>query len=157
MDTQQTALASSADFHSVRAAPQPRLPERLVHHAVEQSASRGAVAFAAERRHAVSLVNLPSTSISMTIGGLLPGQATRRHRHNYETLIYIVEGAGTTWVEDRALSWQAGDAVYIPPWTWHHHANASASDGARYVACENAPLLQNLGGIAVREEVPEDG
>lgn len=148
-------LASSADFHRVQDRPQPRLPERLLHTAVEQMAVAGSDAFSNERRHPVSLVDLPSTSISMTIGGLLPGQRSRRHRHNYETVIFIIEGSGTTWVEDRALQWQAGDAVYIPPWAWHHHANASSSTGARYVACENAPLLQNLGGIAVREEAPD--
>jgi gentisate 1,2-dioxygenase len=54
-------------------------------------------------------------------------------------------------VEDRAIRWKAGDAVYIPVWAWHHHSNASQGKPARYVACENAPLLQNL-GVAVREE-----
>lgn len=28
---------------------------------------------------------------------------------------------------------------------------------ARYLACENAPMLQNMGGVALREEVPDRG
>jgi gentisate 1,2-dioxygenase len=54
-------------------------------------------------------------------------------------------------VEDRKIEWKAGDAVYIPVWAWHQHTNTSATASCRYVACENAPMLQNL-GIALREE-----
>ncbi len=86
------------------------------------------------------------------MGGLAPLQKTNKHRHNYETILYILEGRGTTLVEDREISWKAGDAVYVPVWAWHQHTNLSDTESARYLACENAPLLQNLGGIALREE-----
>ncbi len=36
-------------------------------------------------------------------------------------------------------------------WAWHQHANRSATDRCRYVACENALLMQNL-NAALREE-----
>jgi gentisate 1,2-dioxygenase len=87
----------------------------------------------------------------MTIGGLAVGEATRRHRHNYETIIYVIAGKGVSTIEEREVSWRAGDAFYVPTWAWHQHRNTSTTEEALYVACENAPMLQNL-GIALREE-----
>ena len=91
----------------------------------------------------------------MTIGGLLPGQKTHKHRHTYETILYVLEGKGSTLVEDEIVEWQAGDAVYIPSWAWHQHHNLSEVEAAKYIACENAPQLQNL-GVALREEEGRD-
>jgi gentisate 1,2-dioxygenase len=105
-----------------------------------------------ERKRPVFLVDLPSKTLSMTLGGLEPDQTTSRHRHNYETVLYVIEGRGVTTVEDRGVEWEAGDAVYIPVWAWHQHRNLSDEATSLYIACENAPLLQNLGGIALREE-----
>jgi gentisate 1,2-dioxygenase len=96
------------------------------------------------------VVDLPSKVLSVTIGGLSPGQSTNRHRHTYETIIYVLEGEGFTMVEDRKVAWRAGDAVYIPTWAWHQHTSTSERP-CRYIACENAPMLQNL-GVALREE-----
>jgi gentisate 1,2-dioxygenase len=87
----------------------------------------------------------------MTIGGLEPGQSTRMHRHNYETIIYVLSGQGASVIGEQRVEWRAGDAFYVPVWAWHQHSNSSAAERAEYVACENAPLLQNL-GVAVREE-----
>jgi gentisate 1,2-dioxygenase len=106
--------------------------------------------FSGERQHGVAIVDLPAKSLSMTIGHLQPGQATRSHRHNYETLIYITQGSGHTIVGEEAVQWRRGDALYVPVWHWHHHV-ADADQEVVYVACENAPLLQNL-GVALREE-----
>lgn len=139
---------SSKDFGATEAALQPELPDRLVHRAVEGSGKDES--FIRSRRHAVSVVDLPSRTLSVTIGGLDPGQSTRRHRHTYETILYVLEGEGYSTIEDRRVDWRAGDAIYIPIWAWHQHT--SSGDGpCRYLACENAPLLQNLGS-AIREE-----
>ncbi len=142
---------SSKDFTQTKAALAVELPDRL-HHANVTEQFHGA--FSAERSHGVAVVDLPTKTISMTLGHLNPGQCTRRHRHNYETILYIVRGRGFTLVEDRKIEWKAGDAVYVPVWAWHHHVNTDEGQEAEYVACENAPLLQNLGGIALREESP---
>lgn len=128
-------------------------PERLIHRNVEASSADSA--FVHARRHAVSIVDLPSRTLSVTIGGLEPGQSTNRHRHTYETILYVLEGEGFSVIEDHRIDWRAGDAVYIPVWAWHHHT--STSDGAcRYLACENTPLMQNL-GAAIREEAGDVG
>jgi quercetin dioxygenase-like cupin family protein len=143
---------SSADFTDVPASMTAARAERLIHKDVLGSESLRETSFSAERRHLVRVVDLPSKVISMTIGGLDPGQSSRRHRHNYETVIYILEGRGKSFIDDREVCWEKGDAVYIPVWAWHQHCNSSDLERALYVACENAPQLQSL-GIALREEI----
>ena len=127
-----------------------KLPAKLIHKQVEKT--NVDTQFSAERKHPVSVVDLPSITLSMTLGGIVPGGRTGKHRHSYETVIYVLEGKGFTMVEDQRVEWEAGDALYVPVWAWHHHVNLSASESCRYLACENAPLLQNLGGVAIREE-----
>lgn len=145
---------SSKHFALTRAVLSAAVPHRLHH---PQVAGDIAAAFSKERRHGVAIVDLPSQTISMTLGQLRVGQETRRHRHNYETLLYVLRGRGYTWIEDRKVEWSAGDAVYVPVWAWHCHGNADSSAEAEYLACENAPLLQNLGNLALREEAPVHG
>lgn len=145
---------SSADFGHVPPELSADLPERLIHTNVVGSLNQDELTFSQNRRHQVNIVDLPSRVISMTVGGLEPGQGTRRHRHNYETLIYVLEGSGMSIIGGREVRWQRGDAFYVPVWAWHEHINLSVKDKASYLACENAPHLQNL-GIALREEAQE--
>ena len=141
---------TSKDFACVPAQLTAALPDTLIHRQVAgEPADAG---FSAARKHPVHLVNLPSKTLSVTLGGIVPAGRTGRHRHNYETILYVTKGIGQTVIEDRVVAWEAGDAVYIPVWAWHHHENRSATESCEYIACENAPLLQNLGGIALREE-----
>lgn len=144
----------SADFH--RTPPRPRvvLPDRLAHPAVEQGGPEGE--YSQARKHPVFFVDLPSHAISVTIGWLEPGQFSNRHRHTYETIVYVLEGEGYSYVGGRRVAWKQGDAVYVPVWAWHNHVNTGPGR-ARYLACENAPMLQNMGGVALREELPERG
>jgi gentisate 1,2-dioxygenase len=150
---------SSRDFAKVPDRLSEDLPEKLLHRDVAclgagfavGPADAAADAFSLQRKHLVRMVDLPSRVLSMTIGGLEPGQSTNRHRHNYETMIYVVAGSGHSLIGDRRVDWQAGDAFYVPVWAWHQHVNAHAFEKALYVACENAPMLQNL-GLALREE-----
>lgn len=141
---------SSKDFSKTKSAIACDLPEKLIHKDVMRSGSEQN--FSKERKHPVAVVDLPSKTISVTLGGLEPLQKTNRHRHNYETILYITEGEGYTVIENHIVPWKKGDAVYVPVWAWHQHCNKSSTQNAEYLACENAPLLQNLGGIALREE-----
>lgn len=140
----------SADFDKTPPTFPVELPARLFHKAVAADDARGA--YSAERKHPVHFVDLPSQAISMTIGVLNPGGRSNRHRHTYETVLYVLEGRGYSMIEDRKLEWEEGDALYIPVWAWHHHVNADPQKKARYLACENAPMLQNIGRLAIREE-----
>ena len=141
---------TSSDFDKTKPTLGVVLPERLLHADVRGTGQRQG--FSAERKHGVAIVDLPTKTLSVTLGDLEPGQSTNKHRHNYETVLYILAGRGHTVVEDRKVEWKKGDAVYVPVWAWHHHVNDDGENPASYLACENAPLLQNLGGIALREE-----
>jgi quercetin dioxygenase-like cupin family protein len=142
---------TSADFGKVPSFLTADRPERLLHANVLHAVAQGDGKFSREREHLVRTVDLPSRALSMTIGGLAPGELTRKHRHNYETIIYVIAGTGISVIEGREISWRAGDAFYVPTWAWHQHSNMSATESVLYVACENAPMLQNL-GVALREE-----
>jgi quercetin dioxygenase-like cupin family protein len=142
---------SSSDFAGVGAQLAAEIPETLIHKNVLAGECEHETAFSTERLHLVRIVDLPSKVLSMTIGGLEPGQSSRLHRHNYETLIYILEGSGKSIIGAREVTWAAGDAIYVPVWAWHRHINLAPSGRVLYLACENAPHLQNL-GIALREE-----
>lgn len=140
---------SSKDFGATKAEPEVDVPERLIHRGVEAISLERK--FSEERKHPVFVVDLPSKTISMTIGHLESGKRSREHRHTYETMLYVLEGEGQSVIEGKAVSWRAGDAVYVPVWAWHYHENLGKGL-CRYLACENAPLLQNLGNVALREE-----
>lgn len=144
---------SSKDFHKTFARPEYVKADKLIHRNVEDAGVHNQ--FSEERKHPVFFVDLPTKNVSMTIGGLLGDQITNRHRHTYETVLYVLEGEGWTEIEDEKVEWKAGDAVYIPSWAWHRHGNRSTKIEARYLACENAPQLQNL-GVALREEEGRD-
>lgn len=144
---------SSKDFHQTYAQLEAVIPKNLIHKNVEQAGMHSQ--FSKERKHPVFFVDLPSKNVSITIGGLLAKQVTNKHRHTYETMLYVLEGTGWTEIEGQKIEWQAGDAVYIPSWAWHRHGNRSNTLTAKYLACENAPQLQNL-GLALREEEGRD-
>lgn len=144
----------SKDFANVGGRLATQLPAKLIHKNLRQQQVQSK-SFSKIRNHFVSIVDLPAKTISMTLGGLVPGQTTRRHRHNYETLIYIIKGYGQSVIEDQAIVWEAGDAIYVPVWAWHQHINTSKEEECYYVACENAPLLLNIGNIGVREELDD--
>lgn len=144
---------SSKDFHLTFAKPKVRMPEKIIHRNVEANEAHSS--FSEERKHPVHFIDLPSKNISMTIGELLPNQITSKHRHTYETILYVIKGSGWTEIEDKKVEWKTGDAIYIPSWAWHRHGNKNNNLTAKYIACENAPQLQNL-GLALREEEGRD-
>ena len=110
-----------------------------------------AAAFSRQRAHPVFPVVVPARSLSMSVGVLEPGQATRDHRHAYEAVMYVLAGRGHSVVEGQRFEWQAGDAVYTPPWCWHQHV-ADAGSRVEYVTATNMPMLEALGQTVVREE-----
>lgn len=130
--------------------PRPaRVPdERCVHRAVM---SGPAARFSAQRGHPVHPVVLPSTAVSLSVGELAPGAATADHRHAYEALMYVMSGRGHSIVEGRRIEWQAGDAVYTPPWCWHRHI-ADDDCAVTYITATNQPLLASLGQTVMRDE-----
>ncbi len=128
-------------FYQKATSPLLEIPETLLHQNVEQ---KNAI-FENDSKPPFFIVDLPSKTMCMTIGTLKPNTKSGKHRHSYETIMFITEGEGYTMIEDRKVEWKKGDAVFVPVWTWHYNVNTSETEPAKYVSCDNAPMLHNLG------------
>ncbi len=145
-------IYSSSDFGETLPKIVPAKPDRpLIHKNVTGTDNKANSQFSEDRKHPVHIVDLPSRAVSVSIGGILPGGRTRKHRHSYETIAYILKGKGYSVVDGTRVDWEAGDALLVPRWSWHQHFNASDTEYAEFLGAENAPMLQNL-GLGLREE-----
>ena len=57
-----------------------------------------------------------------------PGTVLSSVRHQTEEVAYVVGGRGELRLEDDVVSFRPGDAIYIPPSTWHAVANTGDED-----------------------------
>jgi quercetin dioxygenase-like cupin family protein len=147
--TKTISRATSADFGKTTDYVKVRMPEKVI---VRQLERYKDTAYSEERQCSVFIADLPSYTVSVNITSIKPGSNDRKHRHYYETLLFIMEGRGYSIIEGERIEWEAGDALHIPPWSWHQHFNSVSDKEVRYLAATNAPLLQCVGGIALREE-----
>ena len=71
---------------------------------------------------------------SLAEASLEPGRSTLRHYHARSEEIYlIVDGSGELEVEGETRTVAAGDAILIPPGSWHELT--SGVDGVRLLCC----------------------
>ena len=49
-------------------------------------------------------------------------------KHETEEVAYVVSGTGELRLDDRVVPFATGDALYIPPETWHAVANTGGED-----------------------------
>jgi len=71
---------------------------------------------------------------SLAEASLEPGQATRRHYHGQSEEIYlIVDGEGDLEVDGDTRRVAVGDAILIPPGSWHELA--AGRSGVRLLCC----------------------
>ena len=92
---------------------------------------------------------------------LPPGGRSGRHRHMWEEIAFVAEGAGHDlhwdlkfdcvdafdWDWEAApkrFEWQAGDFIYIPPFSIHQHFNADAAGEARLIVISNR-IVKKMG------------
>jgi quercetin dioxygenase-like cupin family protein len=90
-----------------------------------------------------------------------PGGRSGKHRHMWEEVLFVVEGAGYDlhwdlkfdcveafewdWAEEpKRFEWKRGDFIYVPPFTIHQHFNASDSDEARLIVISNR-IVKSMG------------
>jgi mannose-6-phosphate isomerase-like protein (cupin superfamily) len=79
---------------------------------------------------------------SLAEASLEPGAATRRHFHARSEEIYlIVEGSGELAVDDVRRTVGPGDAILIPPGSWHELV--AGEDGARLLCCCAPPYADD--------------
>lgn len=146
---QSISRATSAEFGKTTDDVKVKMPDKVI---VRQLEKQKDSAYSEERQCSVSIADLPSYTVGVNITLIEPGGNDRKHRHYYESLLFILEGRGYSLIENDKVEWKAGDALHIPPWSWHQHFNTDPDNTVRYLAATNAPLLQSVGGIDCREE-----
>ena len=85
---------------------------------------------------------LPTFSCEVQL--LRPGEKTKTHRHNSNTIYQVFRGAGVTPVEKESLEWNQGDIFVVPGWHWHNHENRSERDSILF-SMTDAPTFSALG------------
>jgi mannose-6-phosphate isomerase-like protein (cupin superfamily) len=76
---------------------------------------------------------------SLAEATLEPDQATERHYHRATEEIYLVtKGSGLMEVDGETRAVRPGDAILIPPGTWHSLENNGSSD-LRILCCCSPP------------------
>jgi len=102
-----------------------------------------------------------------------PGSRSGKHRHLAEECLYVLEGRGYDLHQDcdveitdtyqfkpqaevKRYEWEAGDVIYIPPWTIHQHFNADPSRPVRLISAINR-IYKNSGlnDLEQIEDAPE--
>jgi uncharacterized RmlC-like cupin family protein len=92
----------------------------------------------------------------------LPGGAkSGKHRHMWEEIVFVAEGAGYDlhwdlkfdcldkysweWAEEpKRYEWRRGDFIYVPPFSIHQHFNADAKAEARLIVISNR-IVKTMG------------
>ena len=87
---------------------------------------------------------------------LRPGEATRAHRHTGNVVYQVAKGSGYSVVGGRRFDWAEKDIFCVPSWTWHEHANASASDDACLFSFNDFPVMEKL-ALWREQAFPDDG
>ena len=86
----------------------------------------------------------PTRSLDALVHEVDPGTVTTIHRHSWDAILFMVEGAGWTEVDGVRYDWKAWDAIHIPAWSWHRHGNDGARTG-RFMSYSSEPTLATLG------------
>lgn len=76
---------------------------------------------------------------------LRPGEHTRAHRHTGSFLYHVAKGSGHSVIGGRRFDWTERDIFCVPSWTWHEHANASATEDACLFCLNDLPVMRALG------------
>ena len=90
----------------------------------------------------VELGNPALDTMALYMMRLLPGTGTTGYRTTANTLYAVVEGEGTTNVEDQSFAWRRGDVVVVP--SWHRHVHL-APRGAVLFRVTDEPAMSRLG------------
>ncbi len=148
--TEPVTRATSADFGTTTDDVKVKMPGKVIVHQLEKQKN---FSYSEERQCSVSISDIPSYTIGADITTISPNSNDRKHRHYYETILFVLEGIGYSIVEGDKVEWEAGDALHIPPWAWHQHFNTDLDKEAKFLSGTNAPLLQSIGDIDCREEI----
>ncbi|KAA3644231.1 MAG: cupin domain-containing protein [Chloroflexi bacterium] len=71
---------------------------------------------------------LEANKTSMGYSIFTPGTELSAVSHECEELAIVISGKGELKLEDTVVSCDAGDALFIPPETWHAVVNSGEED-----------------------------
>ena len=82
-----------------------------------------------------------------------PGESSPHHIHHWEHLVYVAQGRGTMFCDDKAYPIKEGDAILIPPEVDHYTINDGGPEPLQRI--EVNPL--SAGQPEARPEGPRRG
>jgi len=65
---------------------------------------------------------------SLGVSCFTPGTVLAAVSHDVEEVAFVVSGSGELRLDDGVAPFAAGDALFIPPKTWHAVANTGSDD-----------------------------
>lgn len=87
-------------------------------------------------RSLLDLSNAPVANQSLAEATIAPGEATVRHHHRVsEEIYYLTSGTGEMEIDGERAAVAAGDAILIPPGTWHQITATGAEPLRLLCAC----------------------
>src|SRR5262249_14534383 len=93
---------------------------------------------------------MPTASCGML--RMEPGASTTRRREVASMIIQVFTGRGHSIIGGEVFSWEQGDVLALPSWTWYeHHADASIDRPTILFAMTDRPTLQALGLYRVEQ------
>ena len=99
-------------------------------------------------------------SVMPTMGAhmqmLLPGQATKAHRHTGSVIYTAAKGSGVSVIAGQEFAWKQGDIFCVPSWAWHEHANLGRSEDACLFSFNDFPVMRSL-AFYREESYPDNG
>ncbi|NMP24125.1 cupin domain-containing protein [Sulfobacillus sp. DSM 109850] len=93
-------------------------------------------------------------TLYMAVQAVRPGEIAPAHRHTNTALRFIVEGHGATGrIDGEKASFEPGDFLVTPTWTWHDHAN-EGNEIVYWIDCLDVPFTKYL-GVCFTEFYPQ--
>lgn len=84
-------------------------------------------------RSILDRTNAPVANQSLAEAAVPKGGSTQRHYHKLsEEFYFILEGSGVMEIDGEARDVAPGDAILIPPGTWHQ---ITATETLRFLCC----------------------
>jgi mannose-6-phosphate isomerase-like protein (cupin superfamily) len=84
-------------------------------------------------RSILDRTNAPVRNQSLAEARVAVGSSTARHYHkNSEEFYFVLEGEGTMEINGEIRSVEPGDAILIPPGSWHR---ITATTSLRFLCC----------------------
>jgi gentisate 1,2-dioxygenase len=98
----------------------------------------------------------PMLTMGANMQLLREGERTKAHRHTGNVIYQVAKGSGHSVIGGKRFDWTERDIFCVPPWTWHEHANASASEDAVLFSFNDLPVMRKLGFYA-EQALDENG